>query len=354
MQKFLILQIKHARLIVDKPNSNMLGENRFFHPITMFHIYNSICVLLDRTPKPQFRKTDDKYMPFFNDIMDVVSKGYVKIQLISEYEKVTTVKKDWNSTTKSASQYTWKDCSYATGTLLPIFIYHLSEIFQIKESNIKKIPFDSVIKNIQSKGFFTERNEMIYEDEKIKKLIAWCKLNSISAISNYIENKQEETRSRFFGKRVYRGCVDANKYNGTIYIPLTDDLFNEMIKYTKGFSNILDGGLVKIVDFDELKEDEFIGFIPIQNLNSTRKFYERTSPGIVWSNTIYKKLKGISLIDEINGIIDEAGVSITDNQKTYDEMIKKVSAIKFNKDEVKNVAYKVNHFIENSINKKYK
>jgi hypothetical protein len=52
----------------------------------------------------------------------------------------------------------------------------------------------------------------------------------------------------------------------------------------------------------------------------------------------------------MNAIIKKCGVSIKENQKEYDNMMKKVPKLK----KVKDVAYKLNYFIENSINKQYK
>ena len=58
-----------------------------------------------------------------------------------------------------------------------------------------------------------------------------------------------------------------------------------LFKYTKGFSNILDGGLVKIVDYCEIKEDDLIGFTKISDLNSTMKFNELTNGvELFWDN----------------------------------------------------------------------
>ena len=117
--KYLKLQFSSARLITDNNSRKELGYNRFFHPINKMHVYNSMCVLLDRTPKPQLRDTDDKYMPLYQDVLDAVSEGYIKTKLVCEEEKLTTIKKYFNSNAAEAYQYTWKDCEYVTGTLLP-------------------------------------------------------------------------------------------------------------------------------------------------------------------------------------------------------------------------------------------
>lgn len=351
--KYLKLKFGNARLIKEKSLKNMLGSNRFFHPINKMHVYNSVCVLLDRTPKPQLRYTDDKYMPTYNDILDTVSNGYIKINLLDDDEVITTIKKDWNSNLTQYHQLTWKDCSYVIGTLLPKFIYYISEILNEPEDNITKMAFDDVITKIKTLGTFNDKNEIIYHNEKINNLISWCKLNSSTPISNYIENKQESSRPTTFGKRVNRGVVKANKYSGVIYVPLNQTLYNELIQYTKGFSNILDGGLVEIIDYCEIKEDDLIGFTPINDLNTTKKFIEQTN-GVDWSNTIYNELNQNDLINSINNIIKKTNVSIEDNQIEYDEMMKKINKVKFTKDKIGEVAYKLNYFIEESINKQYK
>jgi hypothetical protein len=351
--KYLKLKFDNARLIKEKSLKNMLGSNRFFYPINKMHVYNSICILLDRTPKPQLRNTDDKYMPLYDDILEVVSNGYIKINLVDDGENITTIKKDWNSNLTQYQQLTWKDCSYVTGTLLPTFIYYVSEILNETEDKISKMAFDDVITKIKMLGINNDKNEIIYHNEKINNLISWCKLNSSTPISNYIENKQESSRPTSFGKRVNRGIVNSNKYSGIIYIPLNDALHDELIEYTKGFSNILDGGLVKIIDYCEIKEDDLIGFTPINDLNPIKKFNELTN-GVDWSNTIYKELNQNDLINSINKIIEKANVSIENNQTEYDEMMKKISKVKFTTDKIGDVAYKINYFIEESINKQYK
>jgi len=351
--KYLKLKFDDARLIKEKPLKNMLGSNRFFYPINKMHIYNSVCVLLDRTPKAQLRGTDDKYMPLYDDILATVSKGYVKIKLLDDTELITTIKKDWNSNVTMSAQQTWKDCGYVTGTLLPIFIYHVSDILAISEDAVKKMAFDDVIVKIKSMGVYNDKNEVVYSNDKINNLIGWCKLNSSTPISNYIENKQETSRPTGFGKRVNRGIVNSNKYCGFIYIPMDDKLFDELIQNTKGFSNILDGGLVRIIGYSEIKEDDLDGFTNISDLNSTKKFIELTN-GVVWSNTIYKELDETKLEASINGIIKKVGISIKDNQTEYDEMMKKINKVKFSTDKIGDVAYKINYFIEESINKQYK
>lgn len=352
--KYLKLKFSSARLIKEKPLKNMLGSNRFFHPINKMHVYNSICVLLDRTPKPQLRNTDDKYMPLYEDVLEIVSNGYIKIKLISESEKITTIKKDWNSNTTSASQYTWVDCKYVTGTLFPVFIHQASLILNIPENEVEKTSFDDFIFKIQSKGNYNEKNEIVYSNQTINELISWCKLNSCTPLSNYIEKKQAPSRPTQFGKRVHRGIIDSNLYEGIIYIPFNDELLKELEKFTKGFSTILDGGVVTIIGYDYLLEDELVGMKKISELNSTRKFIELTT-GVKWSNTIYKNLEVDNLEESIKKIIKQAGVLLNlESEKDYDEMMKKINKVKFNGDNTKDIAYKLNHFIEKNINKQLK
>lgn len=352
--KYLKLKFDNARLIKEKNIKNLLGSNVFFHPINKMHIYNSVCVLLDRTPTPQLREVNQKFLPLYTDILEVVNNGYIKTFLTDDSEQITTIKKDWNSNLTVAAQYTWKDCSYVTGTLLPVFIWHISEILSKSETKIKKLPFDEVMKEVQNIGVRMDNGEIVYSNEKVNKLIAWCKSNSCTPLSNYIENKQISSRPTGFGKKVNRGNVNANRYSGIIYIPLNDELFNELITYTKGFSTILDSGVVRILGFDEITEDEIIDFKPIKELNSSKKFNKQMNKGIIWSNTIYDKLKPESLISNINTILTEAGISISENQKSYDNLINKILKIKFNEGNLKDIAFKLNNFIEFTINKQYK
>ena len=363
--KFLKLKFESAKLIREKNKTNLLGSNRFFHPITSMHIYNSLCVLLDRTPKPQLRPTDDKYLPFFSDIMDVVNEGFIKIHLINDNNKTTTIKKGWNSNAVSASQYTWVDCKYVLGNLQPIFIHYVSDILCLSKDEVTTIAFDDIIEKIQNqsekvnsikenkKGETRDIVLYTYKNEKITNLIQWLKTNSATIIANYIENKNESDRPTGFGKRVNRGIVDTHIYSGLIYIPLTQELHDELICHSKGYSNILDGGLVRPISYDFVMEDELVDFIEIKTLNSVRKFNEDTT-NIVWENTIYKEIDEKALKESVDKIINQCGVSIVDNQLEYDKMLKKVLSVKFNGSNHKDIAYKINTFIEDSINKKYK
>ena len=350
--KFLKLKFEDARLIKDKPLKNMLGTNRFFHPINKMHVYNSFCVLLGRTPKPQLRATNDKYMPFFDEIMELVSEGYIKIKVLSTGEQVTAIKKSWNANITEAKEYTWRDCAYVIGTLMPVFVYHVSQILDMSPEDVNKKQFQEIINSLQSMGVKNDGGEFVFTDEKINNLITWLKFNACTALSNFIENKQMATAPTRFGKRVHRGIIKASRYCGEILIPLSDEIHDELCKHSKGFSTILDGGLVTIVGYGEVSEDDIHGFIEIKNLNSLRKFDKETS-GVVWDNTIYKRITSTNLVDDINSIIKDSGVSIVENQKGYDEMISKVTKIKFNGTNVGEIAYKVNHFIERCIEKQY-
>lgn len=353
--KFLKLEFKNAMLIKEKSLKNMLGSNRFFHPINKLHVYNSICVLFDRTPKSQLRKTNDEHMPFYEDILEMVSNGYINIKCVAEKEKISTVKSAYDANLDDASQITWVDCKYVTGTLHQIFINQLSEILNKKENTIGDISFEDTVELIQSMGTKEEDESISYSNDKINDLIKWCKRNTSTAIANYISNKQTQYKGRNFGKRVYRGSVEADRYCGIMYIPISDNHHDELITHTKGFSNILDEGLVNIVDYLEILEDEIEGFTKIEDLNSVRKF-SNFKKGVDISKTIYKEISVDKLEKSIENIIKKCGVLISDNQKEFDEMMKKISKIK-NDDEnkyVKKIAYKLNHFIETSVNKIYK
>ncbi len=310
--KYLKLKYEDARLILTARN-NLLGSNRFFHPITKMHVYNSICVLFDRTPKPQLRETDDKYMPMYNDILDVVSNGYIKVNLTFEGDNITTIKTFSNSNTTTSFQYTWVDCKYVTGTLFPIFLYFISDILNRDVERVEDKSFDEIIFELQGMGVKSEDDTITYSDDRMNTLLTWCKTNSCTPIYNYLTNKQEGNRPTGFGKKVYRGIVKSNNYSGLIYIPLTDKLYDELITHTKGYSNILDGGLVTIMDYCEIYEDDVEGFVKINELNSVRK-YSSFNGKIDWYKTIYKGVDVNNLEVSIKKIIGEC-VLILNNIK---------------------------------------
>lgn len=366
--KFLKLKFTSARVIKELHAGNSFRTNVFFHPINKMHVYNSICVLLGRTPKPQLRETSDLYLQFFDDVMKIVEEGYIKTTLVCENEKITTVKKNWNANATKAEQITWYDCEYVLGTLLPTFIEKASNILDISSINVRKTPFDTVISNIQNKGIKKETLDkngvvthvFVYNDTEILNLIKWLVDNNSTVIKNYIENIQVESKAKQFGKRIYRGCVDTNIYCGFIYIPLEEksEIYNELIKYTCGFSKILDGGLVTILGYDYINEYDILGFTEIKNLNDTKK-YDIIQKNIKWYDTIYKTIRKPTLKSDIDDIIAKCGVVVSDYQNEYDSMMTKIYDISSANDIYDNkcytkIALKVNNFIENSINKQYK
>ena len=349
--KYLKLKFESGK-IIGKTSKNKLGDNRFFHPINKMHVYNSFCCLLGRTPKPQLRETNDLYMPFFNDVMDVVEKGYIQIKIISINEILTVVKKSWNSNATVAKFYTWKDCSYVIGNLKPILIFKLSKILNLDEKKISDTPFDSIIDMVRELGVKQQDSTIVFHDEKVLELLRWLRLNSSTGISNYIENKQISSRPSQFGKRVYRGVSEVNKYSGLIYIPLTDLLYKELITYTNGFSTILDGGLVTILGYDYLLEDEIDGFTKISELNNLRKFDKQTT-NVEWDHTIYSQIKPETFLDDIKKIILDAGILIDDSDE-FKRFFDNISKVKFNGNNVGEIGYKVNNFVEKKILEKYK
>lgn len=348
--KFLKLKFTGARLIRERNDKNRIGYNRFFHPINTLHVYNSLCVLMDRTPKPQLRETDDRFMPVYDDLMKVVSEGFIKIDMVMESETITIIKKDWNANLKTAQQYTWKDCQFVTGTLFPLFKNQVSEILNTKDVTEKS--FDEVISDIQSLGIKEGSGEIKYTDNKITNLINWCSINNATVISNYIENKQESSRATNFGKRVNRGVADTSVFNGIIYIPLTQELFDEFIKYTPGHSTILDGGLVRVLGYSEVYEDELEGFKKISQLNSTKKFNNQFVKAINWEDTIYNKIDLNDIEGSIKKILESVEVDISQNAKEYGSMMEKINSTKGI--DIPKIASKLNFFIENAINKQYK
>lgn len=349
--KYLKLKFVSARLIKEKSLKNMLGSNKFYHPINKYHVYNSVAVLFGRTPKPQLRDTKDIYLPFFEDIMEIVENGFIKINLTFENENITTIKKSWNSNLTESKQYTWLDCEYCAGTLLPKVKEKFCTILKIND--LGNITFDNTILLIQKLGSIKPDGSILYSDPEICNLIDWLKTNTCSPIANYIENKQLSSRSTQFGKRVNRGIVNSNNYSGEIIIPITDILINELLKYSKGFSKILDGGVVKIVSLGEMFEDDFDGFTEINKLNNTKKF-EIDTNGVVWDNTIFRELKSNDLIKSVDSIIEKSGLEIDRESNGYIELIKKIDKIGYKKEKIGEIGYKINHFIEREIDKQYK
>lgn len=349
--KFLKLKFVSARLIKEKKKNNMLGTNRFFHPINKMHIYNSVCVLIGRTPKSQLRKTDSDYMPIFEDVLKAVNDGYAKIKLVAQDENITTIKKAFNSNCMGAVQYTWKDCQYIIGNLLSNLKSKISKILNI--DNVDDYTFEDIISKIQKIGIISGNGSIVYNNESVKDLNDWLQFNSATGISNYIENIKIPSRPTAFGKKVHRGVVTGNNYSGEFLIPFNDDLFSELLANSKGFSKILDGGLVTIVGYGFMLEDEFKDFVEISKLNDVRKFYIETN-GVKWENTIYDDLDENNLMESVHKIIENCGVIIDKDSKYYINVTEKLGKIKLDKDKIGEVAYTLNKFIETTLDNQYK
>lgn len=324
--KFLKLQLRHGTIINESSAKFKYGSMRLFYPITDMIVYNMLCTLLDRTPKPQFRVTDDKYMPFYKDIMDVVMNSYIKVDCVATNENITTIKKasDSNSKNESVVQYTWTDCKYCIKENFDNFKDILTTDFNISKKIQDTIGFEKCIKIIRNSP-----NKV-----NINNLNKWLKSKNATTIANLIENNKK-FEARGMGKRVYRGNVTSNKYNAIIYIPLSDKIKEELDMYSKGWTTMLDGGVLTILEYGEILKTDLIDFekisdIPsIQRYDNNGSYYQYLENKTISVGDVIPLLDNLKLDYDINNIIEMFNKSKNISTKRINYLIDELIHNKF-------------------------
>ena len=228
--KYFKIEVKDARVITYYDKSGIYSKD-FFYPFNYKHVYNMLCTLLDKSPSPQNRMVDTKYMPFYEYIMEQIKNGYIKIRCISEDENITTIKTAYNSNAvnNAIPHYTWRDCQLTMGNVnFELFKEHLLQnygIDYVKDGYLSG--FTETMKKIA-----THKNQILINKTKI-----WFKSIKCTVLSNYIENHKDyngtflgvekiDLKGAYMKKRVNRGIVTANVYDAIIYIPLNPQIKN--------------------------------------------------------------------------------------------------------------------------------
>jgi len=335
MKEYIKLELKFGKVI----NETKGGFSKdFFYPFTYHHVYNMCCTLLDKNPIPQNRKVDNKYMPFYQNIMDAVLEGYIKIESISEDNVICSVKSAHNSnaTNDATKQITWQDVELTMQDKFHDFKNILNDVFKIKYDVAYIKGFENTMSDIISWNNILD----------IDNLKNWFKTNKLTAFVNYIENDPNYkgtplnkngkiTTLQMFqlSKKVYRGIIKSNVYNAIIYIPFNNELKETYLKYSKGWTNMLDGGLVKSLGFHELSELDIIDFYKINSLKTIRKSdvfnmkevdFEKNEKYKFISNNIKKNLQITK--NDVSEMLQSLNLSFDEND--LDKLFKKKIEVK--------------------------
>ena len=330
--KFLKLILRNGNVIIEYKRG--LYSNDFYYPLNYQHVYNMMCCLLDKTPTPQNRTVNSKYMPFHSDVMECVLRGYIKIECVSKSENITTIKTAYNANVKndSVKQYTWFDCELT-----------MKDSFVIFKQWLKEFGVDYSV--AYNKGFADTMCEII-NHERIDELKEWFRKSKNTVLANYIENhkdykgdksKSVEVQSKDFNKRVFRGCTTSNTYEAIMYIPLTDKLKAEYDNYSIGWTSMLDGGLVEYQDYTEVSELDIIDFTPIKNLSKKRKSQSFKKDKLDFKNNVYNNIKNNVTRTGVNELIVSLGL-VADTETLFSKNVSLAN---------------LNNFMQKLVNDKY-
>lgn len=363
--EFLKLELRGGK-VINVFNKGVFSKD-FFFPFNNRHVYNMLCTLLDKTPMPQNRKVNSKYMPFYNNVMDAVLKGYVKIECVSSFIKVTAMKGAYNSNVANdaVKQITWRDCQNRMGEQsFTIFKDILKNDFDIDyDKRGYLLGFENTMSIIINCG-----NQTLIDSLK-----NWFKKNTLTVFINYLENHPEYKGSLFgkskipfngkeVNKRIYKGILDSEVYNATFYIPFNNELKEEYLKYSKGWTTMLDGGLVKAIEFTELYSDDIIEYLEIKDLLPLRKSDLLMNKDVVDFNklneyrTVSKNIKSgksiskvdiITLFNKLDLEYNDKDMNVLFSKDITEEkitgLIKKIRNRNFwNIEKVKNIYKKLN------------
>jgi len=235
----------------------------FREPITVHQVSNMLHTIVGERPVSSFRENFYKRNEF---IFNIAKSGYLKINspkikknikgeevecFIEEFVKVN--KSTWNSWSKPNSIQWFKIKKYFNED----FDEFINLLCNIKGYNVLEEPFENLLGIAEDNSDFNE-------------LISWLKTNKKTPIINFLKSKSfdrsEITRTNNLGETISSGIDRCVFLSGEILIPYNEEFVSKIIKSS---TNILDGGLCKIVAIlheHELENiDEFIAIKDISD-----------------------------------------------------------------------------------------
>jgi hypothetical protein len=228
--------------------------NSFKEPITVHQISNMLHAFIGERPVPSFRKTFYTRDEF---LFDLANKSYLKINSPKSKknikgESVESYIDEFTKVNKSASD-SWTKAPTIQWFKIKKFMgeYYDEFIILINSSlgyDVTKEPFEN-LKTLYVK-------EGVKLDGVIKFLLEKQKTPIVNFLQKESPDRSEITKNILLGETITSGIDTINNLSGEILVPYEQSFVDRL---TKNSTNILDGGMVKIVGVfyeDELNDTE--------------------------------------------------------------------------------------------------
>ena len=228
--------------------------NSFKEPITVHQISNMLHAFIGERPVPSFRKTFYTRDEF---LFDLANKSYLKINSPKSKknikgESVESYIDEFTKVNKSASD-SWTKAPTIQWFKIKKFMgeYYDEFIILINLSlgyDVTKEPFEN-LKTLYVK-------EGVKLDDVIKFLLEKQKTPIVNFLQKESPDRSEITKNILLGETITSGIDTINNLSGEILVPYEQSFVDRL---TKNSTNILDGGMVKIVGVfyeDELNDTE--------------------------------------------------------------------------------------------------
>jgi hypothetical protein len=255
---------KRGRLIFKHAKRKNNGKN-FREPITVHQISNALHTLISERPVPSFRKT---FYSKDEHIFDLANRSYLRISS-PKIEKVTKdgtfesfidefilVKKSaWNSW-KNFPVIHWFKIRKYMGNHFDEFVNRLNGVFGY---DVTTEPFENLLNSYEKHG------------SKLDDTINWLLTIKKTPITVFLTQTKFDRSSitcsisNGLGETITSGVDKVKILNGEILVPYDEYFVNRL---TKNATNILDGGLLKIIGiFDESELYDIEGFVPVSEIS---------------------------------------------------------------------------------------
>lgn len=240
--------------------------NSFREPITVHQISNMLHAFIGERPVPSFRKTFYTRDEF---LFNLANKSYLKIDSPKSKknikgESVEAYIDEFTKVNKSASDSWTKAPTIQWFKIKKFMGEYYDEFINIINSSlgydVTKEPFEN-LKTLYVK-------EGIKLDGVIKFLLEKQKTPIVNFLQKESPDRSEITKNNLLGETIMSGIDTINNLSGEILVPYEQSFVDRL---TKNSTNILDGGMVKIVGVfyeDELNDVE--DFILVSDISDER------------------------------------------------------------------------------------
>lgn len=299
MNKYILLNFRNAKLFrkFDKNQNNLSTKDKLFspngkndardrnyfpsfiEPITVYQISNMLHVLFNERPVPTLRE-DSTIYKIINHYFKMANNSYIKIDTpkykiygkMDYYSETTQTKKTvWNAWNKNVS-INWKILEEYIGDKL-MFSNLIEKLNNLLNIDCKSIPFIKVrdiIRNQLDSNKLKELYDFICDNLKGRNgLTYFFGIDSLGNLKKAEDSKIIDNVERS-GRTINSGIETVIKLDGQIIVPVNDDDISKLENYSKGFANILDGGLVWI---DSIKYEDDLninGFTLVSEISTEK------------------------------------------------------------------------------------